>query len=274
MFERILILADGSAGDRYAVEYGVHLARSLSAELHVLGVIEIPSVSGSIDEVKDLEDEGRHRLQQALQRAREYAEAVGQPATTELLVGPLVGTVLGVIGRRAASLLVMGKADDSLGRDYRHLARNAPCPVFVARENVIREFMGSGDERSEHWEIRPERRIRIEGTGRMLQVFVGEDDRRQGRPVYQLIVERLRQLDMAGATVFSGHLGFGATGRLHVATHRPWSHDRPMSVTVVDTADSVQKAAEAIADLVTNGLIVSAPVEIIKYAHRGAEEDT
>jgi hypothetical protein len=268
MFDRILILIDGSPGDRHALEYGIGLARSSGAEAHVAGVIEIPTVSASIDEVKDIEDERRYALDGALRTARERAEGSGQPVTTELLVGPLVDTVSRVIHTRGISLLVVGEASEAFERDHRTLARRAPCPVFVARESVVQEFAGSPVHRTEHWEVRRDRRVRIEGTGRMLQIFIGEADRHQGRPVYEVIVERFRQLDIAGATVFPGELGFGAAGRLHATSHRPWSHDRPTVVTVVDTDQAVQRAVEAVSGLVANGLIVTSDVEIIKYAHR------
>lgn len=267
MFDRILILIDGSQGDRYALEYGIGLARSASAEAHVVGIIQIPTISGSIDEVKDIEDQGRYVLDKALRSAREYAEGAGQPITTEVLVGPLVETLSRLIHARGINLLVIGETDESVERDHRNVARKAPCPVFLARENVIQEFTGSPEQRIEHWEVRRDKRVRIEGTGRMLQIFVGEHDKSDGRPVYEVIVERLRRLDLAGATVFPGELGFGATGRLHAATRRPWSHDRPMVVTVVDSEEAVKRAINGVADLVTNGLIVSSDVEIIKYAH-------
>jgi PII-like signaling protein len=145
--------------------------------------------------------------------------------------------------------------------------------VFVARESVVQEFVGAPDHRTEHWEVRRDKRVRIEGPGRMLQIFVGEADRVEGRPVYEVIVERLRQADIAGATVFPGELGFGAAGHLHAVSHRPWSHDRPTVITVVDTAPEVQRAVDAVADLIVNGLIVTSDVEIIKYAHRVAVQD-
>lgn len=268
MFDRILILLNGSRGDRFALEYGVGLARSASAGTHIVGVIEIPAVSASIDEVKDIEDGGRYILDKALRGAREYAESVGQPVTTELLFGSLVDTVSRAIHARAINLLVIGGTDEAFERDHRSLTRKAPCPVFVARQSVVQEFVGAPDHRTEHWEIRRDKRARIEGTGLMLQIFVGENDKHQGRPVYELIVERLRQLDIAGATVFAGELGFGATGHLHEASIRPWSHDRPMVVTVVDTEEATRHAIDGISGLVTNGLIVTSPVEVIKYAHR------
>jgi len=271
MFDRILILINGSSGDRYALEYGVGLARSAGAETHIVGVVEIPAVSASIDEVKDIEDEGRYVLDKALRSAREYAEGVGQPVTTEVLFGSLVDTLSRTIQTRAINLLVIGETHDSFERDHRSLAQKAPCPVFVARESVVQEFMGNLEHRREHWEVRRDKRARIEGTGLMLQIFVGEHDTSQGRPVYELIVERLRQIDVAGATVFAGELGFGATGHLHAESHRPWSHDRPMVVTVVDTEEATRRAVDGVSDLVANGLIVTSDVEIIKYVHRRVE---
>jgi PII-like signaling protein len=274
MFDRILILIGGVAGDRYALDYGIGLARSSGAETHVIGVVELPTVVAVIDEVKDIEDQRRYVLDKALRSAREYAEGAGQPITTEVLVGPLVDTVSRAIHTRGISLLVIGETNESFERDHRSLARKAPCPVFVARESVIQEFVGAPEHRTEHWEVRRDKRARIEGTGLMLQIFVGEHDARQGRPVYELIVERLRQLDIAGATVFAGELGFGATGHLHASSHLPWSHDRPMVVTVVDTKEATRRAIEGVAGLVTNGLIVTSDVEIIKYAHRRATTST
>jgi hypothetical protein len=268
VFERILILITGSPGDRYALEYGIGLARSAGADTHVIGVIEIRTVAATIDEVKELEDQGRFTFDTALRSAREYAESAGQPITTEVLIGPLVDTVCRTIESRGVNLLVIGEANQSFEQGHRTLTQKAPCPVFVARETVVQEFVGEPKHRIEHWEVRLDTRVRIEGQGRMLQIFVGEHDRVEGRPVYEVIVERLRQRDIAGATVFPGELGFGAAGHLHSVGHRPWSHDHPMVITVVDTDDAIQRAIDATAALVTNGLIVTSPVEIIKYAHR------
>jgi hypothetical protein len=99
-----------------------------------------------------------------------------------------------------------------------------------------------------------------------MRVFVGENDHVAGRPVYELIVQRLRAIDIAGATVYRGILGYGAAGRLHRS--RLFSHDRPMIVTAVDTAAAVDLAIETVQDLVASGLIVCSDVEIVKYSRR------
>ena len=274
MFERILILINGSPGDRYALEYGIGLARSAGADTHVIGVIEIRTIATTIDEVKEFEDQGRFTLDKALRSAREYAESAGQPITTEVLIGPLVDTVCRAIESRGINLLVIGETNQAFEQGHRTLTQKAPCPVFVARETVVQEFVGEPKHRVEHWAVRRDKRVRIEGPGRMLQIFVGEQDRVHGRPVYEVIVERLRELDIAGATVFPGELGFGAAGHLHAASSRPWSHDHPIVVTVVDADEAIQRAIDGVAGLVANGLIVTSPVEIIKYAHPEAAQTT
>jgi hypothetical protein len=268
MFERIIILVDGSDADRVALEYGIGLARSVGAQLHVVGVVELPMASTGIDEIKDIEDERRFVLDRALRGAREQASAAGQPITTEVIFGPLVETVSRAIQARTINLLVIGATGEAFGRNYRSLAMRAPCPVFVARESVVQEFLGAPERREEHWEVRRDRRERIEGRGLMLEVFVGEADTEQGRPIYELIVERLRQIDVAGATVFAGEVGFGASRHLHPPARRPWSHDRPMVITVVDYEGAIRVAIEAMRDLVTHALVVTSVVDVIKYAHR------
>ena len=266
MLHRILAVLDTTPGRRLAVEYGVSLARQAGAELHLVGVVALPSVPGEIDEVRELDEEGRAELMPLIRSAREYAENQGQPVTTEVVAGPRADTVLRLIRAHGIDLVVLGQSTDDLDADWRQVARRAPCPVFVAREAVVARYEGPPDHKTEHWQVRRDRRERIEGPGRMMRVFVGEDDHVAGRPVHELIVQRLRAIDIAGATVYRGILGYGAAGRLH-RSHL-FSHDRPVIVTAVDTAAAIELAIEAVRDLVTSGLIVCSNVEIVKYSHR------
>jgi len=59
--------------------------------------------------------------------------------------------------------------------------------------------------------------MKIEGEGKLLRIFVGESDRWHGKPLYQAIVERVREEGLAGATVLRGIERFGADSRLHTA---------------------------------------------------------
>jgi PII-like signaling protein/nucleotide-binding universal stress UspA family protein len=267
MFRKVLAVLDTTPGCRLAVEYSVAFARQAHAELHMAAVVALPAVPGEMDEVLDLEETGRGEMIPVVRTAREYAEGRGQPVTTEILVGPPADAIIRLIGSGGFDLVVIGQAGEDLASEWRQVARRAPCPVFVARDTVLEKFEGPPEHKTAHWEIRRDRRERIEGPGRMMRVFVGENDHIDGRPVYELIVQRLRAIDVAGATVYRGILGYGAAGRVHRSSHLPWSHDLPMVVTAVDTADAIDRAVEAIEDLVTSGLIVCSNVEIVKYSH-------
>ncbi len=267
MFRKVLAVLDTTPGCRLAVEYAVAFARQAQADLHMAAVVALPAVPGEMDELLELEDTGRAELIPVVAEWRNYAEQQGQPVTTEIVAGPPADAVIRLVASGGFDLVVIGQGSEDLSSEWRQVARRAACPVFVARETVLEKFEGPPEHKTEHWEIRRDRRERIEGPGRMMRVFIGENDHIKGRPVYELIVERLRAIDVAGATVYRGILGYGAAGRVHKSSRLPWSHDLPMVVTAVDTRDGIARAVEAVEELVTSGLIVCSDVEIVKYCH-------
>lgn len=109
--------------------------------------------------------------------------------------------------------------------------------------------------------------MRLEGTATMLRIHFGEDDRWHNKPLYQAIVEKCRQLDIAGATVFRGIEGYGASTLIH-RSHLLWSSDRPIMVSVVDTEQNIKKLLPALDEMVSEGLIAMSEVEVIKYVHQ------
>jgi uncharacterized protein len=109
--------------------------------------------------------------------------------------------------------------------------------------------------------------MKLEGKARMLRIHFGEDDRWQGKPLYEAIVVKCRELDIAGATVFRGIEGYGASTLIH-KKHLLWSSDRPIMVSVVDTEENIKKLLPALDDMVAEGLIAMSEVEVIRYVHQ------
>lgn len=105
---------------------------------------------------------------------------------------------------------------------------------------------------------------RKQGAARLLRVFLGEADKWHGEPLYDAIVKKLRMMDVAGATVYRGILGYGAKGHQHKASFFHPVRDLPVLVSVVDTAEKIQQAAEAIEHMVEDGLIVISNVEAVR----------
>jgi len=109
--------------------------------------------------------------------------------------------------------------------------------------------------------------MKLEGKARMLRIHFGEDDKWQGKPLYEAIVVKCRELDIAGATVFRGIEGYGASTLIH-KKHLLWSSDRPIMVSVVDTEQNISKLLPALDEMVAEGLIAMSEVEVIRYVHQ------
>jgi PII-like signaling protein len=114
---------------------------------------------------------------------------------------------------------------------------------------------------------------RMEGQARMLRVFIGEADKWHGEPLYDAIVKKLRMLDIAGATVYRGILGYGAKGHQHKQSFFHVSRDMPIMLSVIDSAEKIATAAEAIEGMLEDGLIVVSDADIVRLvrSHKVAE---
>lgn len=101
----------------------------------------------------------------------------------------------------------------------------------------------------------------------LLRVFIGESDKQEGKPLYEQIVLKARELNLAGATVLRGILGFGADSRLHSAKLLELSEDLPVVVEIVDTQDKIDSLLPFIDQHVIEGLVTMEKMRVIKYRH-------
>jgi CBS-domain-containing membrane protein/PII-like signaling protein len=101
-----------------------------------------------------------------------------------------------------------------------------------------------------------------------LSIYIGESDRWRGKPLYLAILEALKLEGIAGATVVRGVAGFGAHSRIHTAAILRLSEDLPLRIEVIDSAQYIHKALEAITPMVREGLITLEDVQVIRYTHR------
>jgi PII-like signaling protein len=112
---------------------------------------------------------------------------------------------------------------------------------------------------------------KIAGEGKLLRIFVGESDRCGGRPLYEAIVLKARELGLAGATVWRGIEGYGAASRIHTAKILRLSEDLPVLIEIVDTEEKIRTALPALDTLIEaaggGGLVTLEKAEIIKYTH-------
>jgi PII-like signaling protein len=107
--------------------------------------------------------------------------------------------------------------------------------------------------------------MKIPQDGYLLRVFLGENDRWHGRPLYEAIVMKARELHLAGATVLRGPMGFGAGSRLHTAKILRLSEDLPMVIEIVDGKEKIDELLPHIDEMVEDGLVTLERVQVIKY---------
>ena len=115
---------------------------------------------------------------------------------------------------------------------------------------------------------------RRQGPAKLLRVFMGEADKWHEAPLYEAIVRKLLMMDIAGATVYQGILGYGAKGHQHKATFFHPTRDLPIMVSVIDTAEKIAAAAEAIEEMLEDGLIVISDAEIVRLVRSSKTMET
>ena len=104
--------------------------------------------------------------------------------------------------------------------------------------------------------------MRTVKRARLLRLHFGESDRYQGKPLYEAIVNRCKELKIAGATVFRGLEGFGESAEIH----RPhvMRKDQPIVVTIVDTPENLARLIPEVEQMMDTGMIATSDVDYVR----------
>jgi PII-like signaling protein len=113
--------------------------------------------------------------------------------------------------------------------------------------------------------------MKIPTEGQLLRIFIGESDRWHGKPLYEAIILRAREMGVAGATMLRGMMGYGAASRIHTAKILRLSEDLPIIVEIVDSKEKIESLLPMIDEMVQEGLVTLENVRVIKYRHSKTE---
>lgn len=99
----------------------------------------------------------------------------------------------------------------------------------------------------------------------LLRVFIGEDDKYEGRPLYEVFVLKAREARLAGATVLRGPMGFGHSSRLHTTKILRLSSDLPIVIEIVDTEEKIKAFLPTLDAIMPSGLVTLERVQVLHY---------
>jgi len=107
--------------------------------------------------------------------------------------------------------------------------------------------------------------MKLPEEGTLLRIFIGESDKYKGKPLYEQIILKARELHLAGATAIRGIMGFGADSHMHSSKILRLSEDLPLAIELLDTEENLSKLLPFLDETVQEGLITLEKVKVIKY---------
>jgi PII-like signaling protein len=102
----------------------------------------------------------------------------------------------------------------------------------------------------------------------LLRIYIGESDRWRHQPLYEAIVLKAREMQMAGATVLRAALGFGKSSRLHTAKILRLSAELPLVIEIVDSQEKIDGFLPVLEQMVQGGLVTVEKVQALRYTGR------
>jgi PII-like signaling protein len=165
-----------------------------------------------------------------------------------------IGTLLGTL----ESMIVEGLAVSRPVRVVRYAGRSSQDDVERHLENRALEPNDVS---------RSVAAMKIEGEAQRLSIYIGNSDTWRGRNLVTAIVEKCRELGMAGATATTGVMGFGKNSRIHRAHLLGLSEDLPEKIEVVDSREAIERLMPALDEMMSGGLVILEDVHVVRYLH-------
>ncbi len=109
--------------------------------------------------------------------------------------------------------------------------------------------------------------MKLPSEAYLIRIYVGESDKYNGKPLYEVIVNEARRQHLAGATVLRGFLGFGANSRIHTSKLLRLSEDLPVVVEIVDAQEKIEAFLPGLDEMIKEGMITMEKVKVIVYRH-------
>lgn len=114
--------------------------------------------------------------------------------------------------------------------------------------------------------------MKLPSEAELLRIFIGEADKYEGKPLYEVITSLARRKGMAGATVIRGLMGFGAHSRMHTAKILRLSEDLPIIIEIVDEPEKIEALLPELDKMITEGLVTLEKIRVIAYRYNSDKD--
>jgi PII-like signaling protein len=105
----------------------------------------------------------------------------------------------------------------------------------------------------------------------LLRIFTGENEKYNDRPLYEAVVMKAREMQLAGATVLRGPMGFGKSSLIHTDKILRLSMDLPLVIEIVDSEEKINAFLPVLDEMMESGLVTLEKLQVLQY---GSEKTT
>ena len=112
--------------------------------------------------------------------------------------------------------------------------------------------------------------MKLPSEAELLRIFIGEADKFEGKPLYEVIANLAHRKGMAGTTVIRGLMGFGAHSSMHTAKILRLSEDLPIIIEIVDEPEKIEALLPELDKMITEGLVTLEKIRVIAYRYNSA----
>jgi len=109
---------------------------------------------------------------------------------------------------------------------------------------------------------------RFLGKKKVARIYIDNQDKYRGAPLWEEILIRAKKSGLAGATLFKGVSGIGIGGEIHSFNVWSISQKLPLVIEIIDDEQKVLDFLEEINDIVEEGMTTLSDTEVIRYKHK------
>lgn len=106
------------------------------------------------------------------------------------------------------------------------------------------------------------------GNKKVLRIYIDNEDKFQGKPLWEELLKKVKEHGLAGATVFKGVGGIGAHSEIKSFSVFVLSQELPIVIEIIDSEDKIKMFLDVTDDMIQEGLVTITDTHVIKYKHK------